>query len=224
MTQELVYRWSEFVRALKTEYPSPGDAPLQDVADSIRIELDIRYSEQHRYYHTWSHIRMCLDLLDWYAASAPVSDFRAVEAAIWFHDAVYDPKAADNEIRSADLAVQSCKKLVLPHVFSEKVVSCILATRHIAGEDFSPAEQLVMDIDLAILGSPEQTFDEYEQNIRREYAWVPEIEYKEKRKRVVRHFLNQKRLYRTGAFADRFGEQARINLNRSILRLESEAS
>src|SRR5437660_7778156 len=65
-------------------------------------ELVSFYSEPHRHYHNQGHISECLDEFDAsrYLARRPL----AVELAIWFHDAIYETRAADNEEKSADLA------------------------------------------------------------------------------------------------------------------------
>ncbi len=66
---------------------------------SIYRELASLYSQPHRYYHNLHHIAECLAEFDSvrHLASQPV----AVELAIWFHDAIYDTRAQDNEERSA---------------------------------------------------------------------------------------------------------------------------
>src|SRR5262245_59080574 len=63
-----------------------------------------RYSESHRHSHTIRHIEECLNEFDAvrHLATQPV----AVELAIWFHDAIYDTHASDNEEQSALLAEQ----------------------------------------------------------------------------------------------------------------------
>ena len=49
------------------------------------------YQEPHRHYHTLSHI--CELLRDFDAQTQPWGHPRAVEWAIWFHDAVYETSA-----------------------------------------------------------------------------------------------------------------------------------
>jgi predicted metal-dependent HD superfamily phosphohydrolase len=96
----------------------------------------------------------------------------------------------------------------------------VMATCHAALPQGADAEVLV-DIDLAILGAAAERFDEYEQQIRREYAWVEPALYRQVRSRVLADFLSRPRLYSTARLRQRFEQAARANLRRSIERLES---
>ena len=53
------------------------------------------YSESYRFYHNMTHVENCLTELDSVRNLVQQSDL--VELAIWYHDAVYDVKAKNNE-------------------------------------------------------------------------------------------------------------------------------
>ena len=99
-----------------------------------------------------------------------------------------------------------------------RVRSMILATRHHA-QPQSTDEALLLDIDLAILGSAPARFDRYDADIREEYHAVPFSKYVAGRRQVLRGFLEKPRLYFTGHFHDRLDQPARINLSRALKRL-----
>jgi predicted metal-dependent HD superfamily phosphohydrolase len=94
----------------------------------------------------------------------------------------------------------------------------IVATKHIAKPEY-PDDAVLCDIDLAILGQPEEAFDVYERQIRREYEWVPEAQFRERRKAILQSFLERRTIYSTKFFHQRYEKQARKNLARSISQL-----
>jgi predicted metal-dependent HD superfamily phosphohydrolase len=177
-----------------------------------------RYSEPHRAYHTLGHVGQCLEEWDGIRGLAPHPE--AAELAIWFHDVVYDPRAADNEVRSADLAGEICTGARLK-TLTRMVRGIILDTRH----DKAAATQdgaLVADADLAILGRPPAEFAAYESGIRKEYGWIPEEEYRRGRADFLRRFLSRPFLYATAPFRSRYEAKARGNLRDLINRLEAK--
>jgi predicted metal-dependent HD superfamily phosphohydrolase len=116
--------------------------------------LFARYGEAQRHYHTLKHIAVCLG---WLATHASFAQRPAeIALALWFHDAVYDPRASDNEARSAELARERLGALGVGTEVTERIAAQILATReHLAAGDADT--QLLLDIDLSILGaSPER--------------------------------------------------------------------
>jgi predicted metal-dependent HD superfamily phosphohydrolase len=58
------------------------------------------YSSPERYYHNLAHIQDSLSVFNQTSSLAAHSE--EVELAIWFHDAVYDPRRSDSEQRSAE--------------------------------------------------------------------------------------------------------------------------
>ena len=79
---------------------------------------------------------------------------------------------------------------------------------------------LLVDIDLSILGANPDRFDEYEYQIRQEYAWVPDGLFRTKRKALLQGFLARTRIFNTTYFVERYEKQARLNLKRSLDQLE----
>ncbi len=210
-------RWAAFVEELRSEgSKADGEAPFRKLA--------ARYCEPHRAYHTLRHIQHALREFD--QARELAHDPEAVELALWFHDVVYDIGGADNEGESAWLGRESARVLGLSEERAERVSDLILATRHNAVPSTGDAE-LVVDIDLSILGQPWERFDAYEDEIRIEYAPVIEARgaagFNAGRARILRRFLDRPAIYSTEHFQQKYEEAARGNLRRSIERLEDPA-
>jgi predicted metal-dependent HD superfamily phosphohydrolase len=180
---------------------------------SIFNHLATAYAEPARAYHTADHIRDCLNQLDLNRDAARRPD--EVEAAIWFHDAVYVPAASDNEDRSARLAQTALLACAVPLEVSRRVAELVLATRHLTLAR-EPDGQLLCDIDLSILGREPEVFDEFERRIRQEYAWVPEPLYRSTRGEVLSGFLRRRWIYQTEQFRNRYEASARANLERTL--------
>jgi predicted metal-dependent HD superfamily phosphohydrolase len=212
--EALAGRWSELWSSLRGE-GAAGDP------EAIYHRLVARYCEPHRAYHTLAHVEHALSELE--GARDLAEDPVAVELALWFHDVVYDIGAGDNEERSARFARAAVLALGSTPARANRVSELILATRH----DAAPVDadsQLVVDIDLSILGQPRQRFDAYEEEIRKEYAPVIEergaARFDAGRARILRRFLERPSIYSTEHFRERYEAAARANLRRSIERLE----
>ena len=212
-------------------------------------ELDRRYREAGRHYHTWSHVADCLRELRRARQEFGQADAQALELAVWFHDAVYEPGRQDNEALSAELALQWASILGLAPALGKRTAGLILATAHsqrraasrgatrgvtrretrratrrtrrssqgLVPED--PAEALLRDIDLAVLGGCWASYRRYERGIVREYARMPPESFREGRAELLHGFLARPELYATPAFRQRLERRARRNLACSVMRL-----
>lgn len=170
------------------------------------------YSEPQRHYHSMQHILECLQHFD--QIRIQLQQPSLVELALWFHDAVYDPKAQDNEQQSATLCQQLCADF-LTAAQLETVSRWILATRqHHPGNE--PDLNALLDIDLAILAAPPVRFAEYQQQIRQEYAWVEHRLYQHKRRAVLAQFYQMQPLYQTRYFQQHHEAQAKHNLAQAL--------
>lgn len=180
--------------------------------------LDRAYAEPQRAYHTAQHINECLDTLDWALARQDCPDPAAVAAALWYHDAVYQPTQHDNELKSAEWAVSFLEKAGVPRSRCALVHSLVMATGH--GESpRDPAHQLLVDIDLSILSASPERFAEFSRQIRHEYSWVPMDIYRQRRSELLRFFLDKPRLYCLDIFRDAQEARAHANLELAIAEL-----
>ncbi|WP_322981153.1 N-methyl-D-aspartate receptor NMDAR2C subunit [Pseudomonas sp. C11] len=167
------------------------------------------YEEPQRYYHSLQHLHECLAHFEQvrHLAQQPGE----VAIALWFHDAIYDVRGKDNERQSADWACRVLASCQASQATLERVERLIMVTQH----DATPSEadeQLLVDIDLAILGATPARFAEYDVQVRAEYAWVPGFVYRMKRRKILQSFLARSTIYSTDHFRARHEAQARINL------------
>lgn len=191
--------WSRTWSGLKLD--GNGEAVLQ--------QLLAAWSEPHRKYHTLQHLSECLAALA--SVRAEVQHAAEIEFALWFHDAIYDVKRSDNEARSAAWASATLEKAGASAASTRLVHDLVMVTTH----DALPQtldEQILVDVDLSILGADEQRFAEFESQVRQEYSFVPGFLFRMKRKSILRTFLDRENIYSTPHFRERLEEAARRNL------------
>jgi predicted metal-dependent HD superfamily phosphohydrolase len=194
---------------------------MSPISGRIKDELVRAYSAPDRHYHNLAHIEAMLALMGEHAGV--LSDPTSVEAAIWFHDVVYDTHRHDNEDRSAELAAERLAGLLSPDRI-ERIASMIRATAdHVVPESFDEAVRrdcaLFLDMDLGVLGGTPDEFATYEEAVRREYGWVPEALWTEGRRKVVAGFLARPAIYASPPFRASHEMAARENLTRSLEQL-----
>ncbi|TMR03778.1 metal-dependent phosphohydrolase [Actinomadura soli] len=186
----------------------------------IGSELNDRYGEPHRRYHTREHLTAVLDLVDELAGHADTPD--TVRLAAWFHDAVYDPERADNEERSARLAARMLADTDLPAPDVGQVVRLVelTATHAPAGDDRDG--QVLCDADLAILGADPAQYAAYAAAVREEYAFVPEEFFQAGRAEVLNGLLALPKLFRTPTAHERYEQRARNNIRTELMLLNGQ--
>lgn len=195
-------------------------APERAAADAAWDGLAMHYGEPHRAYHNFSHIMALLRHAD--TERALIHRPEIVDLAIWFHDVIYDTHATDNEQRSAAWARRALHSMRIDTHIIEAVEQCILATQsHVVSSSRVVDLPLFLDMDLAILGAPEDVYRQYSRAIRAEYGWVPERDYRRGRAAVLKNFLERPSLFFTPAMATRYEERARHNLAWELHELAS---
>jgi pantetheine-phosphate adenylyltransferase len=200
-----------YYKDLKVAWSGLFNGGQMDVFESLFERL----LEPQRYYHNPQHIKELLALITAMTNDVPKSyneDF-IIKMAVWFHDAVYDPKAKDNEEQSQKLWQDFAMKANVDNQIVQWVSDIIIATKNHTLAPKSKLTDLFLDMDLAILGSTEARFAEYDKQIRKEYSFVPEDIYVKERAKILNLFLNTPDLFRTNYGKATWNAQAVKNLS-----------
>jgi predicted metal-dependent HD superfamily phosphohydrolase len=208
LAQDLRFNWQMLIKEFSSD---------EKTSAAVFDFLLGSYSEEHRFYHNLSHIDALLSLAENLKKS--FSDFDSVKLAIWFHDAVYDPRRSDNEVKSAELAVVNLSHLSLPENKIRKIEKMILATERHDAARLDEDGKLFLDLDLSILGADAETYQIYARAVRREYFFVPEALYRRSRERILKNFLRREFIYYTSEMRFRLEARARRNVGNEIKEL-----
>lgn len=179
--------------------PNPTDLTLPP---ELLGRLRRCYAEPQRHYHSLAHVEALQRWLAQYRALA--REPALIEAAIWFHDAVYDTRRQDNEARSTAMASEELGALGWPPVAAERVATLVLATQHHRAEASDTDAWLFLDLDLSVLGQSTARYTAYADAVRA---------------RVLQGFLARDRLYRTPVLHDAWEAPARFNLGAELAEL-----
>jgi predicted metal-dependent HD superfamily phosphohydrolase len=178
------------------------------------------YDEPHRCYHDRRHLREMFD--EALALGLPLAPAEAL--ALLFHDAVYVPGAArgSNEMMSAQMLRVYCGSL------SSSIVDAacrivVDTAEHVATD---PGSEYVLDLDLMRLAAPPAQFDEYSRQVFTEQRPLIMIRddgeawryFEQRRVAFFRLLLERQEIFNLPVFRARYGQTARINLQRATDR------
>lgn len=207
--------------------------------NAVFLEMVRAYGADRRHYHTLSHVMWVLKRIGQimgqshqvpdrftYAPMPGAVDsqfmrwqfrqrFNRLRWAAWFHDAVMSG-APDDEKKSSDLAAKTLSRVGLQPI-SDEVAELVLSTAHETEPSGDAA--ILNDADIAILGTDPEYFDEYERQVREEWAHVTDADFAAGRAKILSRFLDKPHIYATEAGRVWWEEQARKNLERSIRQL-----
>jgi len=184
--------------------------------DTLVDDVVARYGEPHRRYHTLAHARAVADGVSSIASPSGLGDPRAALLAAWLHDAIYDTRAAGNEDASADYASAALGALGVEAGLVERCAALIRVTATHLAETLD--EAVLCDADLAILATPADVYDCYARQVREEYDWVPDADFRAGRAAILRTLLARDALYRTPV-ARRWEAAARSNVEAELAEL-----
>ena len=185
----------------------------EKLINKLWIEISTAYSKRNRHYHTLQHLEnMFIGLKD---VKSQIRNWNAVLFALFYHDIVYNVLKHNNEEKSAEVAAKKLVDCNTPGYIIDDCCAAIIATKaHILSDNYDI--NLFIDADLSILGASWGDYELYYKNVREEYSIYPDIIYNPGRKKVLQHFLNMERIYKTIFFFEKLEENARKNLEREI--------
>ncbi|WP_104181595.1 DUF4031 domain-containing protein [Arthrobacter sp. B0490] len=176
-----------------------------------------RWGEPHRRYHTPSHLLAVLEALDLLLQPGDLPLRRGVLLAAWFHDAVYEGVAGDDERASAALAAERLRTVGEPEAREVERLVLLTITHDPAPGD--RAGELLCDADLSVLGAAEGDYLSYTRAVRAEYSHLPDQAFIEGRRTVLQHLLTLEPLFRTAAARERWSARARTNMELELASL-----
>ncbi|MFY0672783.1 MAG: hypothetical protein JXQ87_05240 [Bacteroidia bacterium] len=189
----------------------------QGLIAELWLEIEKAHSAKNRHYHNLKHLAYMLNLA--LEFKDKLQDFDAVLFSIFYHDFVYNVKRQDNEQKSAEVARDRLFQLNVP---KDKIKTCqnqIAATKahELSAHDDT---NYLLDIDLAILGDSEENYKGYVSKVRKEYSIYPDFMYKMGRKKVLKHFLEMDRIFKTQEFHESHERLAKKNLSSELEKLK----
>ncbi len=187
------------------------------LANNLWDEIKRSYSNKKRHYHNLFHLNHLLGQL--LSVRDSIANWDAVLFALYYHDIVYDPLKKNNEEKSAVMAEKRLSTLKIPRESIDSCTRHIQATRVHQKSDDSDTN-FFTDADLSILGSEWNAYDVYRHQVRREYSAYPDILYKPGRRKVLQHFLQMERIFKTNTFFDKYENRAKFNLEKELNQLE----
>ena len=187
-------------------------------SDILFSELCRQYTHPSRHYHNLNHLHQIFTTL--HTVKTNPANATPLHLAIFYHDAVYEPQATTNEVRSAELMLSafSAYPQVAPHL--PLAYKHILATRH-HKTPTHPDSQLLLDLDLAILGGSWEQYQVYSEAIRQEYTTIPDDIYRAGRVAILQRFLSRPQLFLTPNFGH-LEVSARANLQKEVTILQHD--
>ena len=174
-------------------------------------EIEKSYSSKSRHYHNLKHLENMISELE--HVESQVNNIDALLFSIYYHDIVYKSTQSDNEHQSAMVFKERISATSFKQI--KECVEQIEATKeHQLSSDNDI--NILLDLDLSILGKSANEYTEYSKNIRKEYKIYPDFMYKKGRKKVLSHMLELDSIFKTSFFRDKYERQAISNLRSEL--------
>ncbi len=190
--------------------PAKVNALWQDIA--------VRYDETQRAYHTSSHLQQLFAQFE--QVKHKLNEPHIIALALYYHDVIYEPTRTDNELKSAEYAVEALGHYLsaeqCQHIYTLVIMTANHQLDELANPKKSSDAAYLLDMDLSILGASWPKYEHYAKAIRQEYMHVPLADYRTGRIAVLNGLLAHPKLYLTDYYYEQLEVQARDNIKREV--------
>ena len=190
------------------------------ILEALWQDIAMRYNETQRAYHSLQHIQQLFTQFE--QIKHFLNEPHLIALALFYHDVIYEPTCVDNELKSAEYAVESLNSYLsaaqCQHIYT---LIMMTASHQIDKNDdwLDKAKKgdaaYLLDMDLSILGASWSEYQQYAKAIRQEYAYVLDADYRVGRISVLKGLLAHPTLYLTDYY-ERLEKQARENIQHEI--------
>ncbi len=178
-------------------------------------EIESKYSSKSRHYHNLDHLKNMLSELD--IVKSQVKKLDALLFAIFYHDIIYKSTRSDNEHRSALTFEKRISKTSFSHL-NECMEQIEMTKEHKLSSDQDT--NILLDLDLSILGKSPKEYKEYCIQIRNEYSIYPNFIYRKGRTKALKSILDSNSIFKTDFFKQQYENQAQENLKLELSQLK----
>ena len=181
-------------------------------------EILENYTKKWKFYHNLNHVYSFVNLFEKY--NKFINNYKnEFLISIYFHDIIYIPSRNDNEEESINMFNKFYNEVKPNNLNKEKVIEFIAETKnHSLSKDYDFELDLFLDMDMQIVA--DENWEDYENKIRKEYCFVDETEYKNKRRQFLQSLVNKNRIFRTQIFYDTYEQIAKNNITNIINKLK----
>ncbi|WP_440825979.1 HD domain-containing protein [Psychrobacter cryohalolentis] len=186
-------------------------------------DIAVRYDETQRAYHSLQHIQQLFSQFE--QIKHQLHEPHIIALALYYHDVIYDPRRSDNELKSAEYAVEALKGYLsaeqCQHIYALIMMTATHELHECLDKDTVSDAAYLLDMDLSILGTPWSEYQVYAQAVRQEYRHIANEDYRTGRIAVLKKLLAHPVLYLIAYYHNYFEVQARDNIKREISLLHA---
>ena len=180
-------------------------------------DIAMRYNESQRVYHSLQHIQQLFGQFE--QIKQHLNEPHIIALALFYHDVIYEPTCVNNELKSAEYAVETLRPYFSAAQCQHIYALIIMTANHRLAECSSAQKNFdaayLLDMDLSILGASWSEYQQYAQAVRQEYAHISNVNYRVGRISVLKGLLAHPTLYLTDYY-ERLEKRARENIQHEI--------